>query len=89
MNEVEELVAFEKRWLTDALVNSDAKSRFEVSYRAIAQLQSLVEASDPDDTLSRVTVDIREAQELRAFLRRLCSLLQCSSRDKVLSTGML
>ena len=89
VNEVEELVAFEKRWLTDALVNSDAKSRFEVSYRAIAQLQSLVEASDPDDTLSRVTVDIREAQELRAFLRRLCSLLQCSSRDKVLSTGML
>jgi len=28
--EVEELVAFEKRWLTDALVNLDSKGVYEV-----------------------------------------------------------
>ena len=54
VREVEELVAFEKRWLTDALVNSDAKGVYEVSFRAISKLQTLVAASDPDDTLAKV-----------------------------------
>jgi hypothetical protein len=54
VREVEELVAFEKRWLTDALVNSDARGVYEVSFRAISKLQILVAASDPDDTFAKV-----------------------------------
>jgi hypothetical protein len=54
VREVEELVAFEKRWLTDAIVNSDARGVYEVSFRAISKLQILVAASDPDDTFAKV-----------------------------------
>jgi hypothetical protein len=75
VSEVEELVSFEKRWLTDALVNLGSKGVYEVSYRAMAKLQQLVGASDPEDTLAKVVRRLEQSEEHLILWSRLAALL--------------
>jgi hypothetical protein len=82
VEEVKELVSFEKRWLTDALVNSDTKCVYEVSFRAISKLQALVEASGPDETLATVSKRMEEAREHCSFYEQICALLQMQDRHE-------